>query len=70
MFLSQIKLLKIWLFSFYKIYIGLGGHGVTCSPRDPRIVGSNPAEVDGFFKDVKILSTSPLGVPSLRFQAR
>ena len=55
--------------------VGLGGLGVTCSPRDPRFTGSNPAEVDGFFQDVKILSTSPLGrdfrlrVPSLRFQA-
>ena len=33
--------------------------GVTCSPRDPRFTGSNPAEVDGLFQDVKILSTSP-----------
>ena len=39
----------------------LGGLGVTCSPRDPRYAGSNPAEVDGFFQDVKILSTSPPG---------
>ena len=41
-----------------------------------RFGGSNPAEVDGFFQDVKILSTSPPGgtfkpwVPSLKFQAR
>jgi hypothetical protein len=46
----------------------------TCSPRYPRFAGSNPAEVGGFFQDVKILSTSPpggtkLGVPMLRFQA-
>ena len=32
-----------------------------CSPRDPRFVGSNPAEVNGFFQDVKMLRTSPLG---------
>ena len=56
-------------------HVGLGGLGVTCSPRDPRFAGSNPAKVDGFFQDVIILSTSPpggtkLGVPSLRFQAR
>ena len=44
-------------------------------PRDPRFAGSNPAEVNGFFQDVKILSTSPPGetlkpwVPNLRFQA-
>ena len=41
--------------------VGLGGLGVTCSPRDPRFAGSNPAEVDGFFQGVKILSTSPPG---------
>ena len=41
--------------------VGLGGLGVTCSPRDPRFSGSNPTEVDGFFQDVKILSTSPPG---------
>ena len=40
---------------------GPGGLGVTCSPRDPRFAGSNPADVDGFFQDVKILSTSPPG---------
>ena len=38
--------------------VGLGGLGVPCSTRDP---GSSPAEVDGFFQDVKILSTSPPG---------
>ena len=41
--------------------VGLGGLGVTCSPRDPRFAVSNSAEVDGFFPDVKILSTSPPG---------
>ena len=39
----------------------LGGLGVTCSPWDPRYAGSNPAEVDGFCQDVKILSISPPG---------
>ena len=34
-------------------HVGLGGLGVM--PRDPSFVGSNPAEVDGFFQDVKIL---------------
>ena len=56
------------------VVVGLGGLGVTCSPRDQKFAGSNPAEVDGFFQDVKILSTSPpgefnLGVLSLRYQA-
>ena len=41
--------------------VGLGDLGVMCSPRDPRFAGSNPAEVDGFFQDMKILSTSPPG---------
>ena len=45
------------------VFVALGGLGVTCSPRDPRFAGSNPAEVDGEgdFKS---------WVPSLRFQAR
>ena len=30
-------------------------------PRDPRFTGSNPAEVEGFFQDVIILSKSPQG---------
>ena len=37
----------------YVFVVGLGGLGVTCSPRDPRFAGSNPTEVDGFFQDVK-----------------
>ena len=41
--------------------VNLGGPEVTCLPRDPRFAGSNPAEVDGFFQDVKILSTSGPG---------
>jgi hypothetical protein len=44
----------------YKI-VGLGGLRVMCLPRDPRFTGSNLAEVDGFFQDVKIMSTSPPG---------
>ena len=47
--------------SSYPLLVNLGGLGVTCSPWDPRFVGSNPAEVDGFFKDVKIVSTSSPG---------
>jgi hypothetical protein len=30
-------------------------------PRDPRFAGSSLAEVDGFFQDIKILSTIPPG---------
>ena len=51
-----IKVIKIAI-----IFIGFGGLGVTCSLQESRFVGSNPAEVDGFFQDVKILSTSPPG---------
>ena len=43
------------------VVVGLGGLGVTSSPRDPRFAGSNPTEFDGFFQDVKILSKSPPG---------
>ena len=41
--------------------MGLGGLGVTYTPQDPRFAGSNPAEVDGFFQDVKIPNTNPPG---------
>ena len=40
---------------------GLGGLGVKCSPPDPTFPCSNPTEVDGFFEDEKILSTSSPG---------
>ena len=40
---------------------GLGGLGVMCLPQDTMFVGSNLAEVNGVFQDVKILSTSPPG---------
>ena len=51
---------KYFAFLVRDSLVGLGGLGVTCSPRDPRFAGSKPAEVDGFFQGVKIL----------RFQAR
>ena len=50
--------------------------GVKCSTRDSRFAGSNMAEVDGFFQDVKIPEHKSsrrdfrLWVLSLRFQAR
>ena len=37
--------------------VGIGGLGVTCSPRDPKFA----TEVDGFFQNVKILSKIPPG---------
>ena len=56
MIFKCIKLTEVILWQL--VLVGLG---ITCSPRDPRFAGSNPAEVDGFFQDVKILSASPLG---------
>ena len=41
--------------------VGLSGLRVTCSPQDAMFASSNPAEVDVFIQDVKILSTSPPG---------
>ena len=41
--------------------VSLDGLRVIYLPRDPRFTGSNPAENDEFFQDVKILSKSPLG---------
>ena len=57
------------------LHVGLGGLGVTCSSRNPRFAGLNPAEVDGFFSGRKNPEHKysgrdfKLGVPSLRFQA-
>ena len=59
-FLNQ-KRLKVCQHTVITAPIGLSGLGVTCSPRDPRFVGSNPAEADGLFQDIKILSTCPPG---------
>ena len=52
--------IKIWTLTD-SVAVGLGGLRVTCSPRDPGFAGSNPAEVDGFFQYLNILSTSPPG---------
>ena len=44
------------------LLVDLSGLGVTCFPQDPKFVGSNLTEVDGFFfQDVKIMSTSSPG---------
>ena len=45
----------------YTRLVGLGGLGVTCSPRDPRFAGSNTAEVDGFLQDVILCIIPPGG---------
>ena len=53
---------SLYILYFYIFFIaGLGDLGVTCSPRNPRFAGSNPAEVDGFYQDLNILSISPPG---------
>ena len=64
--LKYLPELKVWQKMWKKEnettnFDNYGGLGVTCLPRDPRFTGSNPAKVDGFFQDVKILSTSPPG---------
>ena len=47
---------------FFTLFlVGLSGLGVKCSPRDLSFAGTNPPEFDGFFQDVKILSTGPSG---------
>ena len=58
-FVSCLMIICAIIFSIFSV--GLGDLGITCSPPDPRFAGSNPTEVDGFFHDVKILSTSPPG---------
>ena len=56
--------LIFWRNYIYYLDVSLGYLGVTCSPRDPRFAGSNPSEVNRFFQDVKILSTSSSGATS------
>ena len=51
---GRISVITKWYVK-YRL-VGLGGLGVTCSPRNPRFAGANPTEVDGFFEDVKILA--------------
>ena len=63
-------MLNVTFFDRYrKDIVGLGGLGVSCSPRDLRFLGSNPSEVDGFFHKSFGSEFKP-GVPSLRFQDR
>ena len=52
---------KVMVIILLLLIVVVGGLGVMCSPPNPRFAGSNPAEVDGFFQDVKLLSTSPSG---------
>ena len=58
-FVSCLWIIGAIILSIFSV--GLGGLGITCSPPDPRFAGSNPAAVDGFFQDIKILSKSPPG---------
>jgi hypothetical protein len=57
------------------IAVFLSGLVVMCSPLDPRFMGSNLAEVDGFLRVIKIHSTTSLrrevkpGVPCHTFVA-
>ena len=60
--LTVLYALTQWqMFKLPNILTGsLGGNGLTWSPRS-RFAVSNLAEVDAFFQDVEVLSTSPLG---------
>ena len=72
--MSSVISFSCGLFLLTGIYVGLGGLGVTCTPRDPRFTDSNPAKVDGFFRKNPEHKSSgrdfKLEVPSLKFQAR
>ena len=57
---AEPKYIDIYIINYNPI-VGLGGLGVTSLSQDPRFAGSNLAEVDEFFQEVKILSTSPPG---------
>ena len=70
LYLSNTKCIKFFLFINSKcipsiifiiiiIIVVLGGLGVTCSPRDPRFAGSNPAEVEGFFQGLSAVGPEP-----------
>ena len=49
---GENKSYEVIVFAYISL-VGLGRLGVTCSPRDPRFAGSNPAEVDGFYSGHK-----------------
>ena len=59
-FILDLCVINYVLFEINSI-INTNTSRVPCSPWDPRFAGSNPAEGDGFFQDVEILSTSPPG---------
>ena len=44
------EVIKLDFFVLTPVVVVLGDLGVTCSPRDPRFAGSNPTEVDEFFR--------------------
>ena len=45
----------------YSYLVDLSGLGVKCILTDPRLMSSNPVEVDVCFQDVKVLSTNASG---------
>ena len=58
MFVALGVICNLHKHSIMSVGVGLDGLGVTCSQR---FAGYNPAEVNGCFQNVKILSTSPPG---------
>ena len=51
----------IFFFFFIAVYNSMESRCVVLRFSSSRFAGSNPADVDGFFQDVKIPSTSSLG---------
>ena len=60
---TEADTLQLWSFTnwYQTKWSSIRHRWVPCSPRDPRFAGSNRAEIDGFFQDVKILRPSPPG---------
>ena len=70
---SKLPQVSVLTLRSYCQFSGFGGLEVACWPLVPKFVGSNPAEVFGFFRAKKILSTLSFGrevkpsVPCRRF---
>jgi hypothetical protein len=56
--LRQFRVIKMKEYVCYIDTVALGGPMVACLPLNPKFVGSNPAENDGFLRAIKIRSTT------------
>ena len=60
----------IILICYPSLIVDLGVLMVKFSPQDPKFIGSNPAEVNGFFQEHKFFGMDLMPyVENLRFQA-